>query len=254
MASDLWDPERYERFKQQRALPAVELIGLLTKTPGGRAVDLGCGTGELTARLHRHLEAAETTGVDTSANMLERAQASAGGGVSFRQEDLTRWSPEGALDVVFSNAALQWVGDHEGLFERFASWLKPGGQLAIQVPAGDEHPSHTVAARLGEQYGTGPLYPGKRNVRSPLGYAELLFRLGFREQRITLRIYDHVLPGLDAMVDFFRSTLLTPWQAALSAEQHVSFLADYRAGLKEALGEPEPLFFPMPRILIWARR
>jgi trans-aconitate 2-methyltransferase len=251
---DLWDPERYERFKQQRALPAVELTGLLTPTPGGSAVDLGCGTGEPTARLHRHLGAAATVGVDSSPNMLERARSFAGGGLSFVEGDLTRWGPEGPLDVVFSNAALHWVGDHEGLFERFHGWLKPGGQLAVQVPAGDEHPSHTVAARLGERHGTGALYPGKRNVLSPERYAALLFRLGFTEQRVALRIFDHVLPGLDAMVDFFRSTLLTPWQAALSPEDYEGFVAEYREGLRQELGEPAPLFFPMPRLLIWARR
>jgi trans-aconitate 2-methyltransferase len=254
MAPDLWDPERYERFKQQRALPAIELTGLLQATPGGSAADLGCGTGEPTERLHRHLGAAATVGVDSSPNMLERARTLEGGGLRFVEDDLTRWEPEEPLDVLFSNAALQWVGDHEGLFRRFHRWLKPGGQLAVQVPAGDNHPSHTVAARLGERHGTGPLYPGGRNVLPPEGYAALLFRLGFREQRVALRIYDHVLPGLDAMVDFFRSTLLTPWQAALPGEAYERFLVAYREGLREELGDPSPLFFPMPRILIWARR
>src|SRR4029453_18254794 len=78
-AVDPWDPERYGRFAAERAAPFHDLLSLVRPVPGGRVVDLGCGGGELTAELHRRLEAAETLGLDSSAAMLEGASAPAGG-------------------------------------------------------------------------------------------------------------------------------------------------------------------------------
>ena len=73
MARDAWDPAQYERFRAERARPFVDLLALVRPRPGMRVVDLGCGTGELTARLHRELAAGETLGIDRSEAMLARA-------------------------------------------------------------------------------------------------------------------------------------------------------------------------------------
>jgi trans-aconitate 2-methyltransferase len=99
-----WDPDQYERFKAERTRPFWDLLALVQPVPGGRVVDLGCGTGELTKELHRVLEASETVGVDNSSAMLERANAFAGEGVRFEQGDIATWEPT-PYDVVFSNAA-----------------------------------------------------------------------------------------------------------------------------------------------------
>src|SRR5690606_38663549 len=103
-AADTWDPDTYHRFRAERRQPFDELLSLVEPVPGGRAVDLGCGPGELTVELHRHLGAAETIGIDSSANMLAKAQPLAGGGVHFEQADLATWKPPFPLDVVFANA------------------------------------------------------------------------------------------------------------------------------------------------------
>src|SRR5918993_2583977 len=104
---DTWDPARYERFAAERAAPFHDLLSLVGPVPGGRVVDLGCGSGELTAQLHRRLEAAETLGLDSSPAMLERAAGLAGDGLRFAQGDIASFD-EGGWDVVFSNAALHW--------------------------------------------------------------------------------------------------------------------------------------------------
>ena len=121
--------------------------------PSPRVADLGCGDGRPTTALHRELLAATTTGVDLSASMLARAAIHAGGGVTFISADLTTWSGSG-FDVVFSNAALQWVPDHPAVLERWRSSLAEGGQLAVQVPSNADHPSHAVLRELaGERLG-----------------------------------------------------------------------------------------------------
>ncbi len=110
-----------------------------------RIVDLGCGTGELTREMHRRLAAGETVGIDSSPAMLAKSAEFAGDGLRFEQGDITAFAADGAFDLVFSNAAIQWVSDHEPLFARLAAALSPTGQLAVQMPANNDHPSHVTA-------------------------------------------------------------------------------------------------------------
>ena len=145
--ADGWDPGTYERFREERRQPFRDLVGLVVPVPGGRVVDLGCGTGELTADLHRQLGAAETLGVDRSPSMLKDSVAYAGNGVRFERGDIAAFAGRD-YDVVFANASLHWVEGQEALLARLAGALGPGGQLAFQVPANHDHPSHTVAAEV----------------------------------------------------------------------------------------------------------
>src|SRR6266498_169197 len=126
---DTWNPEQYARFAAERAQPFHNLLDLVRPVPGGRVVDLGCGSGELTAELHRALGAAETLGLDSSPAMLALAQPRAGEGDGLRFElgDSAGFG-QGGWDVVLSHAALHWLPDHRAL-------LAAGGQLAVQMPA-----------------------------------------------------------------------------------------------------------------------
>lgn len=251
---DGWNPELYDRFKRERIKPARDLIALVKPRPAMRVVDLGCGTGEITRELHQHLYASSSIGVERSQAMLAQAKPRESTTLRFVEADIEDFAPETSFDLVFSNAALQWVDNHPALLARIAGWLGEDGQLAIQVPCADWHSTHTVAARLAEEYGTGLLYNGERRVLSAAGYAELLFQLGFREQQVFTRVYGHVLDSLDELVSFFSATLLNPYKSALGEERYAEFQQDYRAALAAELGETSPVFFPMTRTLIWAQR
>ncbi|MDF3043467.1 MAG: methyltransferase protein, partial [Thermomicrobiales bacterium] len=130
-----WNPAQYERFRDERSRPFFDLLNLVQPQPQMRVVDLGCGTGELTRELHRRLSARETIGVDNSPAMLAKSSAFAGDGLRFEQKDIAAFASEGDFDLVFSNAALQWVPDHEPLFRRLTAALTQRGQLAVQMPA-----------------------------------------------------------------------------------------------------------------------
>src|SRR5215204_2955037 len=108
-----WNPEQYGRFRDERARPFFDLLDLVQPQPGMRGVDLGCGTGELTRELHRRLAARETVGIDNSPAMLAKSAAFAGDGLRFEPRDIGAFTGEGEYDLVFSNAALQWLPDHE---------------------------------------------------------------------------------------------------------------------------------------------
>src|SRR5256885_11771930 len=108
--------------------------------------DLGCGTGELTAELHRKLQARETLGIDSSQAML--AKAPQGPGLRFEQQDIATFQPAEKLDLIFSNAALHWVPDHPDLLRRLTGALSPGGQIAVQMPMTDDLITHQTASEL----------------------------------------------------------------------------------------------------------
>jgi trans-aconitate 2-methyltransferase len=253
---DTWSPGQYQRFAAERAAPFHDLLALVRPVPGGRVVDLGCGSGELTARLHRRLEAAATLGLDSSPAMLERAAAVAGNGLRFQLGDIGRFA-EGGWDVVFSNAALHWLPDHARLLGRLVGLLNQGGQLAVQMPANHDHPSHVVAAQVA---GTEPFraaldgYRRSSPVQAPEWYAELLDRLGLADQHVRLQVYLHHLAARDEVIEWVKGTLLTDYEARMPPALFAEFLAAYRERLLPLLEDSHPYRYPFKRLLLWGRR
>jgi len=255
--SDTWDPAQYERFRQERSAPFFDLLDLVESCPGGRVVDLGCGAGELTRSLHERTEAASTLGVDSSKAMLARSTQYAGGGLTFELGDIAEWTPSEPVDVVFSNAALHWIEDHDALFARLTAALTPRGQLAVQVPANHDHPSHLVAARVAaeEPFRTAlGGYVRRSPVLAPEHYALLLHRLGYASQHVRLQVYLHVLPAAGAVVEWVKGTLLTDYRRRLSDDHYEEFLTRYGELLAAELPDERPFAFPFKRILLWGKR
>lgn len=257
MPKDTWNPAQYERFAAERRQPFDDLLALIEPTPNPRVVDLGCGTGELTAHLHATLGARETLGLERSSSMLERSAGHTRPGLRFAQADIAEFAPRGEWDVVFSNAALHWLPDHPALFQRLYDALAPGGQLAVQVPDNFDHPSHVIAGEVAaeEPFAAALREPFPRAaVLRPEAYAELLFDLGFARQIVRLQVYGHALGSRDEVVEWVRGSLLTSYQSALPPELFAQFLERYRARLLPVLRDTRPFFYPFKRILLWARR
>ncbi len=257
LPDDSWDPAQYERFRDERSLPFFDLLALVRGRPGLRVVDLGCGTGELTRRLHEHLYARETLGIDSSDAMLAKAQAHAGGGLSFEKRTIDAFAdaPGDPWDVVFSNAALHWVSGHDELVAKLTRALAPGGQIAIQVPAAHDHPSHLAAAEVAREEPFAKALRGYVRyapVLLPEQYAHLLDALGYREQQVRLQVYGHHLESRDQVVEWMKGSLLTGYEKRLSPELFARFLDRYREVLMPRLPDTRPHFFPFKRILFWA--
>jgi len=258
--TDAWRPAQYERFAAERSQPFHDLAALVQPLAGGRAVDLGCGTGALTARLPELVGAGEVLGLDTSAAMLAAATEHASPTVRFAAGDLAAFDEPGGWDLVLSNAALHWVPDHAGVLARWAAALRPGGQLAVQVPANADHASHRVAATtaLEEPFlsalgGAPPPDPVAANVLRSEQYAELLDELGFAQQHVRLQVYGHHLPSGAAVVEWVKGTSLTRFEAPLGPELFAAFVARYRERLLAELGDRAPYFYAFKRILFWGR-
>jgi len=249
---DVWDPQQYQRFREERAQPFHDLVALVEPRPGMRVADLGCGTGDVTLTLHRKLLARETVGVDNSAAML--AQAPREPGLRFVQEEIEQFAPPEPFDLIFSNAALHWVSDHGALLTRLTAALAPGGQLAVQMPANDEHPSHATAHELARSPEFRRLLGGferRPPLMEPARYAAWLHALGYARQRVCLRVYGHLLEGREQVIEWVRGTLLTDYQKRLQPADFERFLQRYRELLLPQLAEERPFFYTYPRLFLW---
>ena len=255
---DTWNPAQYDKFRTEREQPFFDLLALIKPAPDMRIVDLGCGTGKLTALLHERLRARETVGVDRSSRMLAAAGAAGlAAGLRFEIGTIEAFEARRAYDVIVSNAAFHWVEDHGALVDRLATALGPSGQLAFQVPAMHATLSHTIAQDLTTVEPFHTAFAGwsrPQPVLAPDRYAQLLYRAGFTDQHVRLVVYPHVLDARDDVVEWMKGTLLTEYERHLPAELFAPFVDAYRARLLARLDDVRPFFFPFNRVLCWGRK
>ena len=188
--------------------------------------------------------------------MLESAAGVARPGIAFAQGEIASFVPDAPVDIVFSNAALQWVPDHEALFARLAGFLAEGGQLAVQN-AGEPRPRlprHCRRDSAGEPFraATGGK-PRPWPVLAPEAYATLLDRLRFGSPLVRLQVYIHHLPSRDEVVEWVKGTYLTYYRARFGEARYEAYLHRYRERLMDALPDERPYVYTYKRLLLWAR-
>ena len=254
-----WDPAQYDLFRRQRRRPAEDLLAAALAWVGdarpARIADLGCGGGDLARRLAEHWGQAEVTGVDGSAAMLAQARETPSR-VVWQQADLAGWRPEARFDLIVSNAALHWIGDHAALFPRLLAGLTPGGVLAVQMPRNLAAPSHTL---LAETIAAGPWAErlvdrlGPSPVHAPERYADWLAPA--TDFEIWETEYLHRLTGDDPVLNWTRGTALVPVLERLDEAEQAAFLAAYAARLNSAYPKrPDgTTLFPFRRLFLLAR-
>ncbi|HJZ76298.1 MAG TPA: methyltransferase domain-containing protein [Vicinamibacterales bacterium] len=262
MVIDTWDPQQYDKFERQREQPFYDLLTLVKPQAALRIVDLGCGTGKLTRVMHERLQAAETVGIDRSESMLASARTDGETpGLRFEAGTIEafadrRLEGDRRPGLIFSNAALHWVGDHDALLQKLTAMLAAAGQLAFQVPAQHDDATHTTAAALAASEPYAAALGGWRKPQPVLTverYARLLYQYGFRDPIARLIVYPHVLESRDAVVDWVKGTTLTDYARHLAPAVFDRFLEDYRERLLPQLDPSRPFFFPFKRILCWGQ-
>lgn len=251
-----WNPDQYAKFAGPRLQPGLDLINRLPANGEIReVVDLGCGTGELTALLADRYSGAAITGLDSSTAMLEKARGRFPDRI-WVEGDIAQWRPERPVDLIYSNAALQWLPDHGRLLPALVGGLNRGGTLAVQMPRNFGAPSHALMRDVASQ----PRFAGRTNLRSePVGdpgfYDALLSPL-VDEIEVWETEYWHRLTGDEPVYEWVKATGLRPVLEALTGDDRDAFLTDYRRRLLKAYPKRRDgiTLFPFRRLFLVARR
>jgi trans-aconitate 2-methyltransferase len=253
-----WDVAQYQRYKRDRDRPALDLMLQIPRDlSAGTIWDLGCGTGEHAAVLASRHPGAKVFGLDSSPEMLASARARTAP-VTWIQGDIAGFDPPQPPDLIFTNAALHWLGDHERLFPRLVSSLAPGGVFACQVPLSSGAPWHVVMREVAADGPWAPILAGVKGVRRvapPETYYDWLAPLG--EVDIWTTTYLHVLSGEDPVVDWMLGTGLRPMVQALEDPAlRDAFIDAYRDRVAALFPRREDgiTLFPFPRLFMVARR
>ncbi|MEV0608586.1 trans-aconitate 2-methyltransferase [Polymorphospora rubra] len=253
-----WDPTTYLRYTDERARPFVDLVARIGAERPRAVVDLGCGPGNLTATLAARWPYARIVGVDSAPEMVERARTEVPG-VDFALGDVRDWRPAPDVDVLVSNAALQWVPGHEALLTRWAGELPAGAVIAVQVPGNFGAPSHRALRDLAGEPAWAPLAGLLREspVLDAAGYAALLTGAGCAVDAWETT-YLHLLPaGPDAehpVLRWLDGTALRPVRAALDPGAFTAFRRELEVRLEAAYPVRDSLvYFPFHRVFVVAR-
>lgn len=255
-----WDPDRYLAFADERGRPFVDLIARIDATDPRVVVDLGCGPGNLTSLLAGRWPAAVVTGVDSSAAMVRAASDSpAAERVVFHNADLRDWlrdAEPGSVDVLVSNATLQWLPEHLGLLPALVAAVRPGGWLAFQVPGNHVAPSHTLLAELAAEppYTEHTAGTARVGAHDAVTYLRALQAEGC-EVDAWETTYLHVLHGEDPVFAWISGTGARPILQSLPDDLRPAFEAEYKARLRAAYPDHgSGVVLPFRRIFAVARR
>lgn len=233
-----WDPQQYARFSHARLRPITDLLSHIPLATAETVFDLGCGAGSAFDPLRVRFPNATIVGLDNYMAMLEAARNN-DCGVNVIAADIASWGPDQKAALIFSNAALQWVEDHDQLLPRLMGMLLPGGVLAIQMPVVWVEPVHTILADLvREAPWNAHIDPELRPfaLLSPERYAEILAPLATQLDIWETR-YLHRLTGDNAVFEWIRGSSLQPM-----LQQSPQ---DLRAGFSEAYSQVLSRAYPV---------
>jgi trans-aconitate 2-methyltransferase len=254
-----WNPGQYLKFAEERTRPCRDLAAAVSISQPKRIIDLGCGPGNSTEILIERWPAAQITGLDSSAKMIETARESHPD-LDWQVGDISDWASGTGqqFDLVFSNAALQWVGDHARIYHQLFDRVAAGGALAAQMPGNFDGPAHRLMREVAKsaewlsKFSSGSVR--EWHVHDLPFYYDVLAPLAVRVD-LWETDYIHVFPSAENIVEWYKGTGLRPFLEILKTESdREQFMSDYLDRLKTVY-KPQPngnVLFPFRRLFIIA--
>lgn len=253
-----WSPALYLKFEQERTRAARDLLAEVPLAAPRHVADLGCGPGNSAALLAHRFPAAAVTGIDTSAAMLAEARLRAPS-ARFAQQDIADWAPGEPADLVFANAALQFLPTHHELLPRLFAQVAAGGCLAVQMPITLHEASHAamrlIAAEGPWAQRLAPIVRAQPVIAEFESYYEWLSDAGAAVE-VWTTTYVHALDGVEGVVDWFAGSGLRPFLDPLDEPERAAFLERYREAIEDSYTPRHDgkILLPYPRLFVVARR
>ena len=249
-----WNPETYNKFKEERYQPFYDLISHIHPKPGMKIIDLGCGTGELTKILADQFKESTVLGIDTSAEMLSKAPQQKN--LSFLQSSIEKEVEKtGKWDLIVANASLQWVKNHYQLFPQIFARLSEKGQVAIQMPSQKENKLNRILHELAHE---APFYNFLQDAMrdSPLlsldDYTTLFFSHGANEVVIYQKVYPLIVQSTDSLYDFISGTALIPYIEKLDEDLKIRFEQEFKNRIAKSFTS-SPIVYAFKRIILFGQ-
>lgn len=230
-----WNPNQYLRFEKERTQPVKDLIHRIETENPKRIIDIGCGPGNSTVELKKRWPSAEIIGLDSSKTMLDKARADYPGITWLEEDACHELTSLGKFDIVFSNAAIQWMPHHGKLIPGFFELLDQDGVLAVQAPNPTQMPIQIAVRETAGEDAWRHYY----NSLAPMYYQELGFYYDMLcplAKRIDLweTHYRHVMAGHEAIIDWYRSTGMRPYLEKLTEDEKHRFIAGVLEKIKQS--------------------
>jgi trans-aconitate 2-methyltransferase len=254
-----WNPALYRRYEDERTRPAQELLARVWLHRAVRVFDLGCGPGNSTELLVQRFPDAQVVGTDNSEAMLISARERLPQ-ARFEFSDIAAWRPEAPPDLIYANAALQWVPGHEALIPRLFAALAPGGVLAIQMPDNRQEPTHRLMREVASKAPWAEPIGDADRMRTELlgigGYYDLLAAADAARIDVWHTVYQHPMASAAAIVEWVSGTGLKPFVDRLTPALRSSYLAEYERRIDAAYPPRADgrRLLAFPRLFIVAQR
>lgn len=252
-----WNPDLYNQFKAIRYRPFYDLADLIKPSDMRGAVDLGCGTGEQTAMLASRFPEINFLGIDASAEMLEKATSYTEKNLQFERQTIEDFlTSQSKWDILFSNAALQWVDQHDALFPKLLARLNPHGQLVVQMPVQTENLLNRILLNLINEEPFITYLKGWQRPSPVLSldqYAQILFDQGMMDIELVQKVYPIIADNYETLFDFIAGSALVPYMERLNNEQKEDLTKMFKERIEAAFPRL-PAIYAFKRLLIYARK
>ncbi len=214
-----WNPDLYLKYKNERTQPSIDLVSRINIEKPRSVIDIGCGPGNSTQVLAERWPEAKTTGFDSSPAMIEKAKSDYPH-MQWIQGDASAIATDTKYDIVFSNATIQWIPDHEQLIPRFLGLVEKGGALAVQIPKFRDMPMGMIVGRVAAKgrWKNRTVECEKLFTYHDYGFYYDILSEQARSVDMWETSYIHVMESHEAVLDWIRSTGLRPYLDRLEGE------------------------------------
>lgn len=249
-----WNPEVYNKFKDIRFKPFADLMDFVKPETTGKAIDLGCGTGEQSIFLAEKFLELDFLGVDSSAEMLAKSKAYERENLHFEQFSIEEVAnSDKKWDLIFSNAALQWSDHHEELFPKLINLVDSGGQFAVQMPVQNENKLNKILHELVDEEPFKSFLKGWKRESPVLSmdeYAQILFDGGLEEIQVMQKVYPIIAQNHDELYDFISGSALIPYMERFQEDQKELFVTEYKKRIAKDFPKL-PAIYAFKRIFLY---